>query len=440
MKLINLVLVTLLTATLVLGAEATKPRRILIYSAKIGQGHESSAKAIKKGILERDPTAIVEIHDVRSFSGTPVLSWFNAKAYGWMVKYKPQWWDAMYKKQMEDAQKANSVTDFSKPYDEKLILADIQQFDPDMIVNTFNIGVDSLISLREQKLLDPKIKIAWIHTDYVNERYHQLLSRDIEMTFLAHEAMQAVWKDAGIPEEKVMTTGMAIDPVFYKELSAADRETFMKESGLDPKKKTIVLMSGKEGVGNFKKVINSIAENFSEDVQIVAICGVNKWHKWSLPRMKLPPNVKLFTEGFIPLEKVFKYVKSSDVYITKSGGLSPTEAFVVGTPLVLLDINGGQERYNSVFFDQQGLARIAATESDAGAATKALLNDKAAQQSMLAAQAKFREQIKLDLITDYIMAGAKPLSAYEAERATQMAKASYVVPATGNACPAFYGH
>lgn len=414
------------------------PKRILIYYATIGNGHESSAKAIKAGILARDPSVEVVLQDVRQFSGNRLLSWFNAKAYGLMVKYKPEMWDAMYNKQMQAAYAANSVTDFSKPYDENLILENIKEVKPDMIINTFNIGVDSLILLKEKGLLPANIKIAWMHTDYVVERYHQLLSRDIDMTFLAHEEMEKAWIKAGIPESKVMTTGMSVNPAIYDVLTPENRTKFMSEVGLDSSKKTIVLMSGKEGVGNFPKIVTSIASNISEPIQIVAVCGLNQRHQKALAKLKLPPNVSLKIEGFIPNEKVLNYVKSSDLYITKSGGLSTSEAFVIGKPLVLLDINGGQERYNSKFFNEQGLASIAANESESGHLVKDLLYDDLAKYKMVAQQMKFREKINLGAITDYVFTGTKPayLTVSNSEHSPVMAGYGNY---SGSRCLSLYG-
>ncbi len=397
---------------LIVGFEgfAKPPRRVLIFSADIGMGHESAAKAIKAGIQARDPEVYVEIKNVREFSDSFFIKWFNETAYQLMVKHKPEMWDSIYNKSMERAHTANSVSEISKPYDEQAVLSYINEFKPDVIINTFNLGVETLISLREKNLLSKDIKIGWIHTDYVIERYHMLLSRDIDMTFLAHPAMREAWIEQGIPAEKVITTGMPVNVKAFEPLTAEGRTDFLRSAGLDPEKKTVVIMSGKEGVGNFADIVDGIAQNLREEIQVVAICGKSTRNINRLNRMKakLPANIHLTIEGFIPNDKVMGYVRSANTYVTKSGGLSPTEAFVIGLPLVLLDINGGQERYNSRFFKKEGLASVVAKESEAGAAVKTLLGSPAAQSAMVAAQRNFRESINLGAITRFVFGDAHP--------------------------------
>ncbi len=388
-----------------------QPRRFLIYYISIGFGHEQAARAIRDKILARDPSAQVTLQDVTQFSPSKALAWLNAKIYGTTVKYAPQLWDAMFENSMAYYRSMKEIKRINKPYDERAILKNIESVNPDVIISTYSLSTESLIYLKQENRLPKGLKIAWVHTDYVVENYYQLISKEIDMTFLPHKAMERAWVEGNVPSSKVMTAGMPVNPAIYDSFSEQERVEFMSQVGLDRNTKTIFLLSGKEGVGNFYEIVKRIALEFSEPIQIVAACGLNRSHQIKLSRMKLPSNVKLVIEGRIPNEKVFKYLKSSDLYVTKSGGVSPTEAAIIGKPMILLDINGGPERYNAKFFLENAMAEVTNSEASVGILARQLLGDSSARATMLAAQKQLRDGTDLELIADYLFQTVKKSSA-----------------------------
>ena len=57
-------------------------------------------------------------------------------------------------------------------------------------------------------------------------------------------------------------------------------------------------------------------------------------------------------------------MQTSDVLITKAGGVTISEALASAVPLILLNPVPGQERENAKYFERNGLAKIANTESE----------------------------------------------------------------------------
>ena len=57
-------------------------------------------------------------------------------------------------------------------------------------------------------------------------------------------------------------------------------------------------------------------------------------------------------------------MQTSDVLITKAGGVTISEALASAVPLILLNPVPGQERENAKYFERNGLAKIAYTESE----------------------------------------------------------------------------
>jgi processive 1,2-diacylglycerol beta-glucosyltransferase len=63
-------------------------------------------------------------------------------------------------------------------------------------------------------------------------------------------------------------------------------------------------------------------------------------------------------------QQIDRYMSEADIFITKAGGLSTSESFACGTPLLLLPGRAGQEEDNCRFFDQRGAALFVNNLSD----------------------------------------------------------------------------
>jgi processive 1,2-diacylglycerol beta-glucosyltransferase len=223
--------------------------------------------------------------------------------------------------------------------------------------------------MRYLGILNPNIKIGWQHTDYVDSKVFANLSRRIDMTFLPHSGLKKSWVELyGVSSNQVLATGISVNPDLAESLTPEARALFLESKGLKANVRTIVLMSGVNAVGDFPTILRSISEGTNDPVQIVAICGKNADQLAAIQTLSLPSNAILKAEGFTKPEDVGKYFKSADVIVTKAGGLSSAEIFTIGKPTVLLDINGGQERYNIHYFEKYRLAKGVRDQTKVGSA------------------------------------------------------------------------
>jgi UDP-N-acetylglucosamine:LPS N-acetylglucosamine transferase len=104
----------------------------------------------------------------------------------------------------------------------------------------------------------------------------------------------------------------------------------------------------------------------------------------------------------IPQDEMLKYLKSSEVIVGKSGGLTATEVAALGKKAVLLDIMGGQESYNSRFFEQKHLSLMTNDLNQIGTLTERLLHDKKLGDQINKAQAELRAQLKPNVVAQWI--------------------------------------
>jgi hypothetical protein len=121
-------------------------------------------------------------------------------------------------------------------------------------------------TLRERELL-AEIRIGWLHTDFF-EGYFPRISKRIDLTFLGHPELETRWRAAGVPPEKVTTSGM---PVQISEGELGTREDALRAFGLATDLPTILLTGGKEGTGDYCAVVESIARDCHRRGQIIAV-------------------------------------------------------------------------------------------------------------------------------------------------------------------------
>lgn len=73
---------------------------------------------------------------------------------------------------------------------------------------------------------------------------------------------------------------------------------------------------------------------------------------------------------------------SADLYLTKPGGISVTEAASMKLPMVFIDAVAGCEEYNKDFFLRAGGAATGETPSEIARVSLKLLGDEAALEKM----------------------------------------------------------
>lgn len=373
--------------------------KVILFYSSIGQGHISAARSIEKEILKQDPSAIVLQKDIREFMD-PIARMLDEKLYWFVAKNLPILFDNLFQSMQEQGSRVGTLACLPNDYSEQKVYEYLLAEAPDAVLATHYGSAQILGNLRERALI-PNIKIGWLHTDYF-VGYFPRISKRIDRTFLAHPALEKSWLEAGVFPDLVETSGM---PVNIPSTTSGDSKDCLSQIGFSPSIKTIVLASGKEGIGDFSGIIMSLAKAAVQPLQIIAVCGCNKKQFQALHKMKpqIPEYVKLEAMGFIPQTELISFIHASDLFITKAGGLSPAEAFVLGKPTILLNVISGHERENAELFAKLGLAEINFTVEEIGNQAQALLTDVAKQTAMLEAQQEFRRNMDIGKIVAFLL-------------------------------------
>ena len=224
---------------------------------------------------------------------------------------------------------------------------------PDLILLTFPTPVMSVLT--EQ--FNINIPIATVMTDY---RMHKnWITPDSQRYYVATEDTKDDFVEAGVPASHIKVTGI---PIADKFEDSIDKEAWLSKHHLDPNKPTILMSAGAFGVSKgFDYMINEILEK-SPHSQVVMICGRSKELKRSLKaKFKHNPNVLIL--GYT--NYMNEWMASSQLMITKPGGITISEGLTRCIPMIFLNPAPGQELENAHYFEDKGFGKIADTPNEA---------------------------------------------------------------------------
>jgi UDP-N-acetylglucosamine:LPS N-acetylglucosamine transferase len=146
------------------------------------------------------------------------------------------------------------------------------------------------------------------------------------------------------------TSGMIINPKFYRELSL-DRRAEARRLGLDPDRPTGIVMFG----GHGSRVMRGIAKRL-DDTQLILVCGHNAALAQTLRSIRAAvPRVVL---GFT--SEIGYYMQLSDFFIGKPGPGSISEAVHQRLPVIVVRNawTMPQERYNADWIEENGVGVV----------------------------------------------------------------------------------
>ncbi|MDU3139557.1 MAG: diglucosyl diacylglycerol synthase [Staphylococcus lugdunensis] len=343
----------------------TQTKKILIITGSFGNGHLQVTESIVNQFNEMnlDHLSVIE-HDL-FMEAHPLLTSICKKWYINSFKYFRNMYKNFYYSRPEEIDKC-----FYKYYGLNKLINLLLKEKPDLILLTFPTPVMSVLT--EQ--FNMNIPIATVMTDYRMQK--NWITPHSQRYYVATEDTKADFMSVGIPASHIKVTGIPISDKFEAPI---DKDAWLRKHKLDPEKPTILMSAGAFGVSKgFDQLIKAILDK-SPHAQIVMICGKNKGLKQSLAfEFKEQENVLIL--GFT--KNMNEWMASSQLMITKPGGITISEALTRTLPMVFLNPAPGQELENARYFENKGFGRIADTPEDAINCVSELTHDVQALQAM----------------------------------------------------------
>ena len=129
-------------------------------------------------------------------------------------------------------------------------------------------------------------------------------------------------------------------------------------------------MTGSMGCGPIEELTQLLANSLPTEYDVTVACSSNRQLLRRMER-KFEDRPNIHIRGYIG--NVSAMMDSADLFLTKPGGISTTEAMVKGLPMVLVNVVGGCETPNLEFFVSHGGAATADTPEAIAALCKRLL-------------------------------------------------------------------
>ncbi|MCR5833386.1 MAG: galactosyldiacylglycerol synthase [Selenomonadaceae bacterium] len=333
--------------------------KVLILSASIGSGHTKAAQALQK--ILGDDAQIVDFMS-REISA---LNWLTKKFYLTALKLIPDLYDRMYK--FADGQKAGVTTRFIVSILMYLPLARLlKKIRPDVVICThpFPEAAASLWKFLHAKS-SRKFLLATVMTDY---SLHEIwLYDEVDAYFVATDEMRRELSEQCRTGQKIFATGIPIG----EEFCAVKRQSEKLST-------TILIMGGGLGLGSIEDTLIEL-NKIARPLKIIIVAGQNETLISRLKRLREKIYHEVEILGYT--SDICGLMSTADLLITKPGGLTMTEAFATGLPLILHAPIPGPEALNATFAISHGAA-VSVGEEKISTVVTELLNDSARLEKM----------------------------------------------------------
>lgn len=364
---------------------------ILILSCNTGQGHNSAAYAIKEAVIENGHNC--EIEDALKFISPRISNTFS-KGHTAIYRHSPKLFELGYKFSENHRNifaENSTLNKFFAQGTERLYNFCIKDsYDTIICTHVFS----ALMVTDMQKRFDYKPKTAFTATDYTCSPSAE--QSDLDVYFIPDKSLAEEFGKYGIESYKIVSSGIPVRSMFY----AHNKKDFAKkELGINENSIHILMSCGSMGCGPLKKLTKLISTGLKKNMELTVVCGTNKKLFESLSkRFEKQSNVHIAEY----ISDMAQLLDSADLYITKPGGISVTEAAVKKLPMVFIDAVAGCEEYNMNYYIQKGCAVTSETAEGLAAVCLSLAGNPNALQRMIDAYENVNKLNSAQVICEYL--------------------------------------
>lgn len=318
-------------------------RIVLIFSASTGGGHNLAAQTIQKGLEGRGYDArIIDTFEQSSRTLNKMIT----GGYRRMVENTPKFYDLLYRQfdKMTPFQRAifHIGTSIISPEILSMILND----SPVLLISTHPFVTNVLGRLKGMGAFHTPV-LSFI-TDY---KFHGVYrSQNVDAYVVGSDYTKQDMIERGIAPDIIYPYGIPVRAAFNE-----------KGSSKTPKDKnikgTVLLMGGSLGTGRIEPAFRNLILT-KAPIHLMVVCGHNEEMRAKLaqiPYDTLKGNAHTRVDIFGYVENISELMDSSDIIVSKPGGLTTTEAMLKGTPMIIPYTYPGQEEENAKFLEKTGM-------------------------------------------------------------------------------------
>jgi processive 1,2-diacylglycerol beta-glucosyltransferase len=326
----------------------TKPR-VLLLSATSGAGHVRAAQALEKAFSARGDCLVEHIDALQYVS--KLFQRIYDKAYISMVQLAPDLMGLLYDRTDQPWRHPRRRLALDRLNTGPMIRL-LKRIQPDLCVATHFLPAEIIAWLIAKRKL--RARNAIVVTDY--DVHAMWLCQTVDRYYVAMEEAKEYLARIGVPREKLLVTGIPVDPLFATPVSRSDAR---KQLGLDATANMILISAGGYGIGPVEQLVKDLLA-LQRPWQIVAIAGKSEKTRKRLEGIareagKLQSgSPRLCAVGFTT--EMDRYMAAADLMVGKAGGLTTSEALARALPMALIEPIPGQEERNADHLLEAGAA------------------------------------------------------------------------------------
>ena len=230
-----------------------------------------------------------------------------------------------------------------------------------------------------------KINFIFVDTDY---EYHPFTNEIIADYYVIPKDLEERFVSRGIDKNKLLPFGIPISSRYITNAKNIKNK-------LNINKKMILIMLGSMGFGNVETILDDLLK--IENVSIVVACGRNKKLYDTLKKYNYK---NLIVIGYS--KNVNDLIKSSDIAISKPGGLSSTEIASFRKGIIHVFPIPGVETGNTKYFSEHNLSFVANKKEKIIDCVNKLLNNDDIYNEMIENQKKYISSSSAKDLVDFI--------------------------------------
>jgi processive 1,2-diacylglycerol beta-glucosyltransferase len=342
--------------------------RVLFLYVSASSGHQRAADAVREALTLVTPGW--ETVGVDAFTYVyPTIGRLVSRTYLEILQRTPALWDFIYDNpDVEHAtREARELLNLMSSRKMKKLVG---RHSPAAIVCT-QAAPCSVFAAEKRRGRLAGIPLIAVITDFAVHSYW--VYNEVDLYCVPSEEVRKTLVKQGILAARIVVTGIPISPVF---LQRVPKERVLASMKLDPKRKTILVMGGSQGMGPMEELIGRL---IPLDVQILVLTGLNRdLFRQLSKRYGREKRVRIL--GYT--KTVHRLMDAADLLITKPGGLTSSEALAKGLPMIISNPIPGQEERNAAYLIRQGVAERADDPVEAANVTAGLLRNPAKWRRM----------------------------------------------------------
>ncbi len=329
-------------------SEGSRPRRVLILSADVGEGHAAAARALKQQIEASEQHAEVTLIDGLAAMG-PLVRPVVEDGYRVQLRFFPWTYTLVYwllEKVLPVRALARRLLCLAGS---RSLARAIAEHDPDVVVSTYPAVTVVLARLRRTGAV--RCSTVATITDLTGLFFWAQRGIDTHLVMYG-ESMSSVERIAG--RGSVQLVRPLISAEFLEPRCRAEARRAL---GLPQEGRTVVVSGGGWGVGDITGAVRECTK-VAEVSSVVCLAGRNRQLAEKLRRSFADePRVRVRVFGFT--DKMPEILAAADVLVHSTGGVTCLEARAAGTPVVSYGLPVGHARLNTRAMAALDLLRLA---------------------------------------------------------------------------------